>query len=367
MNNLTPVFFKNLIAMCNRLNVNPADMLLVFTLESGLDSKSMTGHTVGLNQFYKDSYRNYFNGSREQYANLPPEDQLTSIEAYFKNVIGGKSINSAAQLYCANLLPATLNFPGVIRKDRSTVLAIKEGKPGSDQTYGSSSLTYGSVYGSNSGLDVNKDDMITYGDLEDILKSKMSDSRYQWAVKELEKVSGESQSSTLSSDSSPSTPEAASEKEDGGQTVLEFLSTVVEGMKQMTSQFNPFAAFAALDQENEFLIKISSPRLEDNLEVARILCTAYEDLLDAKCRTYTDGDFVEISCKTRGEVKQCFAAIDQFSNEFLNEFEDRTEIDTVSLRVFANKKPSYGELDIKTAESNYRKFQLKILGNKNGK
>ncbi len=353
MSELKPVFFEKLIQMCNRLNVNPADMLLIFTLESGLDSSSITSHTVGLNQFYGDSYRNYFDGSREEYAKLPPENQLDSIEKYFRNIIGNTSITSAAQLYCANLLPISLKLKGVMDKDRSTIIAEKgSGKKYSD----SGTLTYGAVYHSNAGLDVNKDDKITYGDLEDMLKRKTSDPRYIAALEKLSSVGKKSYESSVSSGDS-----SASEK---GGYFFGFLEMAMMAMKQFTKGLG-LAALASSLEEKDYLIKIASPNLEDNLEVARILSIAYEELLNAKCKTYTDGNYVEINCKTAGDEQKYLAAIDQFSNAVLDEFSNKTGNNYISLNVFANKTPSYNELDIKTAESNYRKFQLKILGNKN--
>lgn len=370
MNNLKPVFFKSLIAMCSRLNLNPADVLLLFAQESGLNSRSLTAKTVGLNQFYGDYYKKYFSGTREQYAALAPEKQLESIEAFFKDLIGGRNITSAAQLYCGNFLPVSLNFPGVISKDRSTVLALRSDKPGSDKTYvPNGTLTYAAAYDGNKGLDYDHDGSITYGDIEDFLKAKTSDSNYQWALQELSKVSGSEHQSTLEEDSKiESTSENEVEEEgeiDPEGAIIGFIDMIVDGMNNLMSSMN-LTSFAALDEENNFIIKLSSSKLEDNLEVARILTAAYEDLLEAKCKTYTNGTFVEISCKARGEHKKCFAAIDQFSNELLNEFKNETKIDNINLNIFANKEPSYKELDIKTAETNYRKFQLKILGIKNG-
>ena len=327
--------------MCQRLNLNPADMLLIMYLESGLDPNavSKTSGATGLNQFMPRTLKKYFDGSMEDFKNLSGEDQLDYIEKFFAESVKGKNITSSAQLYIANFLPSRLNLQGVKDKDRKAPLCEKGDR----------------FYNSNTGLDSNQDGVITYGDIEDLMASLAQRPGYLAALKKLQESAGKEY--VPGTESEEGKPEELDEADTMLQTFIDKLIGAMESASREITSSN----------KSQILIKISSPNLENNLELARLLSTAYEDLLFAKCRTYTNKKEVELVCNTNIALTEAYPAIKQFSQVTSQQFCKKAHIDDVSVKIFANKEPSYSSLDLKTSENNYRKFQIKLIGKKHGR
>ncbi len=343
MAKLNPIFFTRLKQMCKRLGINPADALLVFYSESGLNPGSITKDTVGLNQFWGNNYKKYFSGTKEQFAALEGEDQLPAIESFLRGIIRNNKIISAAHLYAYNYLPVM----GPLIKDNNPNFILA--KEGDYRNYpGDSRLTFHAAYVGNKSLDANKDGVITYGDLENKLLSRSREKAYQDALAQLNAAEDNVE------DSESSSPETEEDK-----VLSDFIDRLNQGMESIKSSL-------AENERNGFLVKISSDCSEDSIELSRILSTAYEDFLGVKCHKFAEDNNVEIYFINNGDKNKCFAAVEQFSNVVLEEFSNKIDPSNLKLKYFTNKKPSYNSLDLKTSEINYRKFALKVIGNKNG-
>ena len=339
--NLGKNFYIKLNKMCERLNVNPADMLLLMYLESnGLDPAAVAKSTgaSGLNQFMPSTLKDYFSGSIEEYRKLSGEDQLDYIEKFFEKSLKGKNITSSAQLYIANYLPTRANLSGVQDKIKETPLCQR----GSD------------FYEKNSGLDANHDGVITYGDIENILAPLSQKPGYLAALKKLQEAAGKEYEPEIKSS------ESGSEPDEADSILQKFINKLIESLESFSRE-----VFASTN--SHVLIKISSPNLENNLELARLLSTAYEDFLSAKCKTYTNKKDVEIVCSAKIPLSKTYLAIKQFSKVASQQFCKITNINDINVKIFANKEPSYSGLDLKTSQINYRKFQIKLIGKTNGR
>jgi hypothetical protein len=343
---LSDNFYKKLSEMCQRLNLNPADMLLVMYLESRLDP-NVKSSAVGLTQFVGPTLKKYFKGGKEDFRKLKAEEQLPYIEKYFQDMISTFKLTNPtpAQFYIANFLPATLAYSGVKKRNKNTVLAEKN----NDKKYSpDSKLTFHEAYIHNTGLDRDHDGKITYGDIERIMSGLSKQQGYQDALARLNNASGGAATQVA---------EQAPEEESG-----DLLSNISNFADKLVSNITQFTREIIASQQN-FLIKISSPRLENNLEFARILSTACEDLSSAKCRLYANNQNVEVTCKIAAEMN-AQPALNQLSSVLLQEFNKKTNIDDINIKIFANKSPSYHHLDVDTAEKNYRKFMFNLIGKK---
>jgi soluble lytic murein transglycosylase-like protein len=79
MSNLGPNFYSKFNAMCKRLSIDPAHLLNVMTLESGLNpaAHNKNGNAVGLIQFMPNTLKSLgYHGTYEDFKKLQGEDQL---------------------------------------------------------------------------------------------------------------------------------------------------------------------------------------------------------------------------------------------------------------------------------------------------
>lgn len=184
--NLGINFFKKLDNICKEANVKPEDVLLIMTLESGLNPSAVNkdGGASGLVQFmpfilkkYKYDASKYDNKSFNQ---LSGEEQLDTIALHLKNLSRGKAIKSAAQLYIGNFFPVALYTSGV--QSMNPNAPIVEKNP-TRQKYKSVSIEFErKAYASNSGLDYDNDGIITYGDIDKKMKNAANSKIYKDAV-----------------------------------------------------------------------------------------------------------------------------------------------------------------------------------------
>jgi hypothetical protein len=121
---------------------------------------------------------------------------------------------------------------------------------------------------------------------------------------------------------------------------------------------------SASNEPNNFLIEVKSSSPADfasKLEYSRILSFALKEELDLKTNIYTDRNNIQISCENKNipieNVKEVCAAI---SDTFTYATRKIGTIKVYSL-VSQNTRPNYEELNIKTAEINYRKFNIKFI------
>lgn len=191
-------FYKKLISVCARVNVKPEDVLLIMTLESGLNPAAVNkdGGAAGLVQFMPFILRDVYKYDPASYDNrkfnqLSGVEQLDTIEKHLKNLSRGRGFKSAAQLYIGNFFPVALGLAGVQAMNPSTPIVEQDPKT---QKYKNVKLkTEIDAYNSNKGLDSNKDGVITYGDIESKMRGAAGSKIYKDALKMLEqaKLSGD--------------------------------------------------------------------------------------------------------------------------------------------------------------------------------
>lgn len=113
---------------------------------------------------------------------------------------------------------------------------------------------------------------------------------------------------------------------------------------------------------NKYLIAVGSNDFSSKIEFARILSLALKEELDATTEIYTDGDHVEIQCFIDAKEAKGRVVIKELCAALSNAFEEAVKsygIEAHTL-ITPNKDTHYQRLDIKVAESNYRKFRLKL-------
>jgi hypothetical protein len=145
---LSDAFFRELKAVCQRLQCDPEDLLSVMVSESDVDPAAQNPHgkATGLIQFMPKTLLGLgWTSGPDEFHKLTAEQQLPYVERYYRPHIG--RLTSSGRLYQATFMPATLK-----NSDESTVLAGANG-PRSK------------AYAQNKGLDINKDGFITVSDL----------------------------------------------------------------------------------------------------------------------------------------------------------------------------------------------------------
>lgn len=142
-----PTFDGKLDKIAKELGVSKSDLIAIMKLESGVNPQAvnrMSGAT-GLIQFMPKTAASLGTTTQELY-NMSAVDQLDYVYKYFK-MVGVKPGMNLQDLYMAVFMPAAMG------KGPDHVLGQK-GAPGFS----------GKVYSQNSGLDKNKDGVITVAD-----------------------------------------------------------------------------------------------------------------------------------------------------------------------------------------------------------
>lgn len=115
---------------------------------------------------------------------------------------------------------------------------------------------------------------------------------------------------------------------------------------------------------NSMIIKIKTPDYNNNIEFARILCSALDEELLSDSFIHTNGKEVEVECNITGPTQECFAAVDQLLNPISEAFKEATaKIGGISVKMqlIINKKSSYQIINVKFADEQYRMFLLKFI------
>jgi hypothetical protein len=122
--------------------------------------------------------------------------------------------------------------------------------------------------------------------------------------------------------------------------------------------------YRALLPTQQMVIKIAAPTYTDAIEFARILCTALDEELLAKSYTHSNNQQVEVQCAIPGPSEECLDAVTQLTNSIADAFTEATsKIGGVHIKTqcVMNKKSSYQQINIKTADHQHRKFLLKFI------
>ncbi len=176
----TAADYRTLNAMCKRLGINPADMLLIMYSESRLDPSAAykgadgTVYAAGLNQITASggTAAGLSPAEVQDLIHHPVSYQLPIIERMYKTV-GGKYPN-AAVLYAYNFAPSRVKSRGTAP---SVVLYSAD--------------TDGKNYSINSGFDAAKKGYITIADMGYSLVKKAQSAVYKGALQALRNATGD--------------------------------------------------------------------------------------------------------------------------------------------------------------------------------
>lgn len=166
---LSDTFFRQLKAVCERLQCDPRDMLGVMESESGVQPwrRHPSGTATGLIQFMPATLAGLgWSGGPEAFAKLSAEEQLSFVERYYRPHVG--RLDSAGRLYQATFLPGTLP-----NSTEETVIAAPAG-PHAD------------AYRDNVVLDTNRDKQITVSDLTARVQAVRSGPRWDALMQRLQ-------------------------------------------------------------------------------------------------------------------------------------------------------------------------------------
>ena len=103
----TPKFWADFVAMCNRLHCKPEDMVAAILMESGFNPAAATGQAKGLNQIIKSVALSptkplMTKEQWERYGQMSAEEQLPFVEKYFQSFRQPGWAN-ATHIYAANI------------------------------------------------------------------------------------------------------------------------------------------------------------------------------------------------------------------------------------------------------------------------
>lgn len=328
--NLSNEFFVKLNAMCQRLGINPKDMLTTMQLESGLNPHAINPKFPerGLTQIYNLKGVGW-NGTKDEFAALSAEDQLPYIERYFEQNLKYKP-KSATQFYIVNLLPAYANSPGVINEDPNTVL-IDKANDNNPKTR--------NFYSANRWLDTDNDGKITYGDLEKIINRKQKEITPVFA--RLDNVIGGRYYSEP-------------EKQDNGS----FVSQILTVIKEIINKY-------ANNSSAPYLIEINGINKVYKFEYARILDQILTKKFNSKITLLYNSKNIALKCETSLQLSQ-LDDICLYASQIFKEATSKFGSIMIYTAVKEYKKSNLEEMDLKTAELNYRMFRLQLYGVKNG-
>lgn len=127
-------------------------------------------------------------------------------------------------------------------------------------------------------------------------------------------------------------------------------------LAKLDSYLNKF--LSSIASSNKTYVKISSVDLVDSIEFARILSLALEEEFNVKSNIYTDGSNVEVCCASTSSD-----ALSKFCEILQSSFKKATaSVGGIDIKSdISLNSNNYQELDIKLAQSAYRKFHYKFI------
>jgi hypothetical protein len=140
----------------------------------------------------------------------------------------------------------------------------------------------------------------------------------------------------------------------------EFMSTFSSVKPDQTSK----RTYSKMLPNHDVLIQIEAPDHTSAIEFSRILCSALDEELKAFAYPHTDGSKVEVECRIAGPALECLQTVEQLSHSLADTFKTATKKIggiNISTQCVMNKKSSYQEISLRTADTNYRKFLLKFI------
>jgi Transglycosylase SLT domain len=351
---MDPSFYQKLLEVSNDVQMKPEDLLNVMAVESGIDptAHNRNGNASGLLQFMPSTLKNMgFQGTHADFRNLSAVDRLDYVKKLIQSNMkfNGGPFTSAAQYYVANFLPVALQLPGIKEGNPNTVIVAKN--PDKPHLPGVSTRMESIYYNANPVLDADGDGAITYGDIRTVLARAAGGKNFKSALAQLQNATGYQPSSA--------TTMAANVPNinlyDIINQYLQQVSASDRSNKKLYKKFLP---------NHNILIRIFADDKNNAIEFSRILTAALDEELSASSFIHTNGHQIEIECKIAGPKDICFKTVKELTDAVAEAFEIATKkIGGIQIKTACvmNKKSSYQEIDLKTANLQYRKFLLKFI------
>jgi hypothetical protein len=353
-------FSTKLNDISQELGMNPRDLLLVIYLESGANpaARNPNGGATGLIQFMPSTLKGMGLSNQEikTFGQKSAEDQLDYVKKYVeahKSLLGGKPFTSATQYYVANFFPIALKkWNGDDPIKNANVVVVDSNSPNQNER---------AAYKANTILDYNKDGKITVGDLTNTLMNMEKSSGFQSMLSQFNRVAGNG---------------TVSEKSKGILQPQEPTQMLADKNipQQFINQINGFLDSFAGEQKSDliksgsYIILVNSDNdFPSKLEYARILSSALKEELNVASDIFTNGENVQIQCFIDTDHKKGKLVLKELCSAVADVFTYATKkIGSVKIHteILLNNKPKYQKLDIKLAETNYRKFHLKFATGK---
>jgi hypothetical protein len=382
----TSSFYTKLNEISNEAGVSPRDLLLVMYFESGVSASIQNPHkdshgrsATGLIQFAPTTLTGMglSQEDADNFKNRSAEDQLDFVKRYVqshRSMIGGKRFTSATQYYIANFWPIALkkmDGPNPFKNSNMVIVSKNSKNP---QERG--------AYNENQILDVNKDGVITVGDITNILMATAKKPGFQKMLDQFNVVAGNGDVSEVrvikkhngvmpqSNDVATNKPQEINKPQESNSLVDRFLAQISSMLDKLMASDNKLNInkYGTKYPTNKFLIKIKSDEdLSSKLEFAKVLSFALKEELDASAKIHIYANDVEVQCSVDVQRIRGFKVLSELCNVISNTFEDATYGIKIDTTIITNATSSYEPLDIKLAEINDRKFKLKFLKGKDGR
>lgn len=372
MANLGSNFYSKLVQIAGETGMRPEDILAVMVSESGINPAAHNpGGAIGLMQFMPRTLEGVgFHGNPREFGALSGEDQLPYIQKLIEGNmrLNGGPFTSAAQYYVAVFWPAGLKLPGVRQGDPRT--PIVEENPESVTGYSKKYYDIGlripvsqerAAYKANPLFHGSTPGAITYGDMMHQVEKNKRNPLYSKALLAMNEQTGYQPTRVAPSMLAMRHPKPAHQSGDFMAILDQFVHYLSSAAEDKTSK----KIYKKMLPNHDILIQISAPDYTSAVEFSRILCAALDEEVQATAYPHTDGSqMVEIECSIPGPALACLGAVEQLSQAVAASFQMATKkIGGISVktRCIMNKKSSYQQISLRTAETNYRKFLLKFI------
>jgi hypothetical protein len=372
-------FYPKLVQLGSEVGMQPEDILAIMISESGISPSAHNpkGGASGLMQFMPSTLGGVgFHGKPEEFRQLSGEAQLPYIKNYIENQmkVNDGPFTSPGQFYVAVFWPVGLKLPGVRRGDPRTAIVEENPATIQDQSGKSYSKKYYNLgikidpkfeslaYKQNSLFHGDTPGAITYGDMMKQVEKNKRNPLYQHALASMEKDTGYQPNKQPSN--MVAQQNSQPQKNESFQDVLQKFIQMITPTTATASTIVSKKLCKKMLTNNDVLIQIAAPDYTSAVEFSRILCTALDEELMATSYPHTDGEKVEVECSISGPTQECLAAVDQLSQAIANAFQQATtKIGGLAIKTscIINKKSSYQQISLRTADTNYRKFLLKFM------
>jgi len=403
MANLGPNFYPKLVQMASEVGMKPEDLIAVMISESGMNPQAVEQKFKGsgLVGFMPDTLTGLgFHGTWEDFTKLNGEQQLDYVKKLVQNFtkLSGKPISSAAQYYCANFWPVSLKLPGVQAGNPSTafiearpaiVTDPKTGQKWSKKYYDIgmhiSAAQESNAYKYNPLFDKDKKGAITYGDMMKQVDKIKQSLPYKKALIEIQKATNYKpgkESRTMTTDKDDIITRYLKQHREtvdpykalqDKSVPLKPVAPTVPGLESTITQYlDKIKASEKLNKYlykqylplNHLVISVKAANFVDAVEFSHILCAALDEELMATGSIHTDDNTVEVECAIHGPANDCFETVKQLTSALAAAFKSATiKIGGIEVKTqfSMNKKSSYQQIDIISANTQHRKFLLKFV------